>query len=342
MKKKTSIKELVQKLATLAALIILCAIFCITMPDKFPRINNLVNILKQASINCLIASGMLCCLITAGIDLSVGSNCVLCTCFIGVLVQNFGLTSPVLLIIAGLAVSTCAGIINGLLLTRLDLPHPFVSTMGMKNVLWGLALVITGSKSIGFTNTGIDSLMWVGGGSIGTVRDAAGKVTFPGIPFSFILVIIVFCIFHVFLTKSALGRQIYCCGGNPEAARLSGIPSKNVLTFVYALSGFMAGMAGIVSVGRLASANGNAGQTYDNDAIAACIVGGASFTGGKGTIWGTLIGALIMAVIRNGLNLMGASNDVQYIVIGAVIILAVTIDVVRNKMEAKARKMAAQ
>ena len=104
----------------------------------------------------------------------------------------------------------------------------------------------------------------------------------------------------------------------------------------------MAGMAGVISVGRLASANGNAGQTYDNDAIAACIVGGASFTGGKGTIWGTLIGALLMAVIRNGLNLMGASNDIQYIVIGAVIILAVTIDVFRNKAEARARKMAAQ
>ena len=339
--KKNSAKELLQKVGTLAALIILCAIFCITMPDKFPKITNIMNILKQASINCLIASGMLCALITAGIDLSVGSNCVLCTCFIGVLVQN-GITNPVVLVLGGLLVSTCAGIINGLLLTRLDLPHPFVSTMGMKNVLWGLALVITGSKSIGFTNTGIDGLMWIGGGSIGTVRDAAGKVTFPGIPFSFILVIIVFCIFHVFLTKSALGRQVYCCGGNAEAARLSGIPSKNVLTFVYALSGFMAGMAGVVSVGRLASANGNAGQTYDNDAIAACIVGGASFTGGKGTIWGTLIGAMIMAVIRNGLNLMGASNDVQYIVIGAVIILAVTIDVVRNKMEAKARKMAAQ
>ena len=338
---KKKAKELLQKLGTLAALIILCAIFCITMPDKFPRIANIMNILKQASINCLIASGMLCALITAGIDLSVGSNCVFCTCTIGVLVQS-GVTNPVILVLAGLAVSTCAGIVNGLLLTRLDLPHPFVSTMGMKNVLWGLALVITGSKSIGFTNTGIDGLMWVGGGSIGTVRDAAGKVTFPGIPISFILVIVVFCIFHVFLTKSALGRQIYCCGGNAEAARLSGIPSKNVLTFVYALSGFMAVMAGVVSVGRLASANGNAGQTYDNDAIAACIVGGASFTGGKGTIWGTLIGAMIMAVIRNGLNLMGASNDVQYIVIGAVIILAVTIDVVRNKMEAKARKMAAQ
>lgn len=334
--KKSTLKELLEKLGTVMALLILILIFCGVMPDKFPRIGNIMNILKQASINCLIASGMLCALITAGIDLSVGSNCVLCTCTIGVLVQNFGITNAFVLAIAGLAVSTFAGFINGTLLTRLDLPHPFVSTMGMKNVLLGVALVITGSKSIGFTNTGVDALMWIGGGSIGK------SGSFPGIPVSFLLVIGVFILFDIFLKKSALGRQIYCCGGNPEAARLSGIPSKNVLTFVYALSGFMAGMAGIVCVGRLASANANAGATYDNDAIAACIVGGASFTGGKGTIWGTLIGAMIMAVIRNGLNLMGASNDLQYIVIGAVIILAVTIDVVRNKMEANARKMAAQ
>ena len=336
MKSKSTVKELLEKLGTVLALLILIVIFCIVMPDKFPRIGNIMNILKQASINCLIASGMLCALITAGIDLSVGSNCVLCTCTIGVLVQNFGVTNAFILAVCGLAVSTFAGFINGTLLTRLDLPHPFVSTMGMKNVLLGIALVITGSKSIGFTNTGVDALMWIGGGSVFKVG------AFPGIPVSFILVILVFILFDIFLKKSALGRQIYCCGGNPEAARLSGIPSKNVLTFVYALSGFMAGMAGVVSVGRLASANANAGTTYDNDAIAACIVGGASFTGGKGTIWGTLIGAMIMAVIRNGLNLMGASNDLQYIVIGAVIILAVTIDVVRNKMEANARKMAAQ
>ena len=343
MKKKNSGKELLQKLGTLMALALLVLIFCVMMPDKFMKVGNFMNILKQASINCLIASGMLCALITAGIDLSVGSNCVLCTCTIGVLVQNFGITSMPLLIIAGLAVSTFAGFVNGILLTRLDLPHPFVSTMGMKNVLWGLALVITGSKSIAFTNTGIDGLMWIGGGSLFTTYyEGTTKVKFPGIPFSFILVIIVFIIFDIFLRKTALGRQIYCVGGNPEAARLSGIPSKNVLTFVYTLSGFMAGMAGVVSVGRLASANGNAGSTYDTDAIAACIIGGASFTGGKGTIWGTLIGALLMAVIRNGLNLAGAKNDVQYIVIGSVIILAVTIDVFRNKMEAKARKMAAQ
>ncbi len=334
--KKNSARELLQKLGTLLALVILIIVFWALMPDKFPKINNIMNILKQASINCLIAAGMLCALITAGIDLSVGSNCVLCTCTIGVMVQSFGITNPVILIIAGLVVSTFAGFINGTLLTRLELPHPFVSTLGMKNVLWGVALVITGSKSIAFTNTGVDSLMWIGNGSLLKVG------SFPGIPFSFILVLVVFAIFHVFLTRSALGRQIYCVGGNPEAARLSGIPSKNVLTFVYALSGFTAGLAGVVSVGRLASANGNAGSTYDTDAIAACIIGGASFTGGKGTIWGTLIGALLMAVIRNGLNLMGAQTNVQYIVIGAVIILAVTIDVFRNKAEAKARKMAAQ
>ena len=334
--KKNSARELLQKLGTLLALVILIIVFWALMPDKFPKINNIMNILKQASINCLIAAGMLCALITAGIDLSVGSTCVLCTCTIGVMVQSFGITNPVILIIAGLVVSTFAGFINGTLLTRLELPHPFVSTLGMKNVLWGVALVITGSKSIAFTNTGVDSLMWIGSGSLFKVG------SFPGIPFSFILVLVVFAIFHVFLTRSALGRQIYCVGGNPEAARLSGIPSKNVLTFVYALSGFTAGLAGVVSVGRLASANGNAGSTYDTDAIAACIIGGASFTGGKGTIWGTLIGALLMAVIRNGLNLMGAQTNVQYIVIGAVIILAVTIDVFRNKAEAKARKMAAQ
>ena len=342
MKKKTSAKDLMQKLGTLMALAILFLIFCAVLPTKFPKVGNLMNILKQASINCLIASGMLCALITAGIDLSVGSNCALCTCFIGVLVEYFHITNPVILIVAGLAISTFCGFINGTLLTRLDLPHPFVSTMGMKNVLLGVALVITGSTSIAFTNKGIDGLMWIGGGSVGVVRDALGRVTFPGIPFSFILVIVVYIIFDIFLRKTALGRQIYCCGGNPEAARLSGIPSKNVLTFVYALSGFMAGMAGVISVGRLASANANAGLTYDNDAIAACIVGGASFTGGKGTIWGTMLGALLMAVIRNGLNLLGASNDIQYIVIGAVIILAVTLDGVRNKMEAKARKMAAK
>ena len=342
MKKNSKFKSIMQKMGTALALVILVIIFCIVLPDKFPKMGNIMAVLKQASINCLISSGMLCALITAGIDLSVGSNCVLCTCLIGVLMQKFGITSPFILIPCGLAISTFCGFLNGTLLTRLDLPHPFVSTMGMKNVLLGVALVITGSKSIAFTGAGVDSTMWIGSYSLFQTHTPDGKVAFPGIPVSFLLVLVVFVLFDIFLRRTALGRQIYCCGGNPEAARLSGIPSKNVLTFVYTLSGFMAGMAGVVCVGRLATANANSGATYDNDAIAACIVGGASFTGGKGTIWGTLVGALLMAVIRNGLNLMGAQNDIQYIVIGGVIIVAVTIDVMRNKMEAKARKMAAQ
>ncbi len=329
-KKKIGIGDLLMKLGPLLALAILFAIFSIALPGKFFRMGNLMNILKQTSINSLISSGMLIVLITAGIDLSVGSNTVLAACTIGVLVQNFGITSPFILIPSALIISTFAGFINGALLTRLNLPHPFVSTLGMKNVLLGFALLITGSTAIGFIGKGVESTLFIGSKTIGDF------------PLSFILVVIVFSLFHVFLNHTALGRQIYCVGGNPEAARLSGIRSKNVLTFVYALSGFMCGLAGVVLVGRVATANATSGMTYDTDAIAACIIGGASFTGGKGTIWGTMIGALLIGTIRNGLNLFGTQNDIQYIVIGLVIILAVTIDVTRGKLESKARRLAAE
>lgn len=323
------VSDFLLKLGPLLALFLLFIIFSITMPDKFLRFGNQMNILKQTSINCLISAGMLVVLITAGIDLSVGSNTVLSTCLIGVLVQNFGVTNPVVLIVSGIAVSTFCGFLNGTLLTRLDLPHPFVSTLGMKNVLLGIALLITGSSSIGFTNKGVDAVMFI------------GSATIAGFPISFLFVLLMYLLFSVFLNKSALGRQIYCVGGNAEAARLSGIKSKNVLTFVYSLSGFMCGLAGVLLVGRVASANATSGMTYDTDAIASCIIGGASFSGGKGTIWGTMIGALLISIIRNGLNLLGTKNDIQYIVIGAVIILAVTIDVTRGKVEAKARRLAA-
>lgn len=329
-KKKTGLKDLLMRLGPALALILMFIIFAIVMPGKFLRVGNLMNVLKQASINCMIGAGMLLCLITAGIDLSVGYNTTLACCMIGVLL-NMGVTSPFILIPVALAVSTFAGFINGTLLTRLELPHPFVSTLGMKNILWGLALLVTGSTSIGLYNKGIDSTLYLGSATIFSF----------GLPISFILVLVVYAIFHVFLNHTALGRQIYCVGGNAEAARLSGIRSKNVLTIVYTISGFMCGIAGVILAGRVASANPNSGATYDTDAIAACIIGGASFSGGKGTIWGTLVGALLIAIIRNGLNLMGTSNDVQYIVIGAVIILSVTIDVMRGKIEAKARKMAA-
>ena len=329
-KKKSGFGDFLLKLGPLMVLAILFVVFAITLSDKFLRVSNLMNILKQTSINCLIGSGMLLALITAGIDLSVGYNTILATCVIGVLMQKFGVTNGFVLIFSAVLVSTVCGFINGTLLTRLDLPHPFVSTLGMKYVFWGVALLITNSQTIGFTNKGIDDVLWIGKKTIFSF----------GFPVSFLLVLVVYVLFHIFLNHTALGRQVYCVGGNPEAARMSGIRSKNVLTVVYTISGIMCGIAGVVLAGRLNTANTASAATYDTDAIAACIIGGASFRGGKGTIWGTLLGALLISTIRNGLNLFSAGNDIQYIVIGAVIILAVTIDVTRGKIEARARKLA--
>lgn len=328
---RKTVSNALSKMGTLLALAILLAFFGIAS-SSFLTVGNLMILLKQASINCLIASGMLVCLITGGIDLSVGYNTVLCSCVVGVLMQRFGVTNPVVLIVCGILASTLVGFVNGTLLTRLELPHPFVSTLGVKNVIWGIALLITASTPIGLSNKGIDAVLFLGDKTLFGV----------GLPVSFLLVLIAYGCFHVFLNKTALGRQIYCVGGNPEAARLSGIRSKNVLTFVYTLSGFMCGIAGIVLCGRIGTASPTEGATFDTEAIAACIIGGASFSGGKGTIWGTLIGALLMATIRNGLNSMQAPKALQYVVIGTVIVAAVTLDVVRNKMEAKARRLAAK
>lgn len=331
-KKKGGLGDILMKLGPLLVLAILFVVFAITRPDSFLRVSNLMNILKQTSINCLIGSGMLLALITAGIDLSVGYNTILATCVIGVLMQKFGITNPVVLIGSAIIVSTVCGCINGTLLTRLDLPHPFVSTLGMKYVFWGVALLITNSQTIGFTNKGIDAVLWIGKQ---TLFDF-------GFPVSFLLVILVYIAFHVFLNHTALGRQIYCVGGNPEAARMSGIRSKDVLTIVYTLSGLMCGIAGVVLAGRLNTANTASAATYDTDAIAACIIGGASFMGGKGTMVGTMLGVLIIQILRNGFSLLSFSTAVQNLTLGLVIIGAVLLDVTRERMEAKARRLAAK
>ncbi|MBE6830536.1 ABC transporter permease [Clostridium sp. KNHs216] len=334
--KKTSVsaKDIMMKLGSLLALFILGVILSIASPN-FLTISNIMNIFRQTAVNSLIASGMLVTLITAGIDLSVGANCVLCTCVMGALANNFGVTNPAVLILAALATGLTVGLLNGLLLTKLHLPHPFVSTLGMKNVLCGLALLVVSSKTVAGFPAGVTAL-----GSTNILK-VEGK--FSGFPLSFIVVILIFICFHFFLNNTALGRQIFCVGGNPEATRLSGINSDNVLIFVYALCGFMAAIAGIVLVGRTGVANpASAIEPYDTDAIAACIIGGASFMGGKGTIWGTLIGAILISTIRNGLTLLKASSDIQYVVIGLVIIAAVFIDVTRVAMEAKARRLAAK
>ena len=326
MKAKKS-SELMNYAGTFGALVILCVVLSIASPNFF-KVSNLMTTLKPAPFYAMLASGMLFCLITAGIDLSVGANATFCACICGMLVQK-GVTNTFVLIVVMLLCGTLIGLINGTLLTRLHLPHPFVSTLGMKNVLWGAALYVTGSQMISFA--GLDGIMWLGSSVIG------------GVPWCFILVVVIYIILHILLTRTALGRSIYCAGGNMEATRLSGINAANVLTFCYALSGFMAALAGIVSIGRSGICNGvNAIQPYDTDAIACCILGGASFNGGKGTMLGTMLGALIITTLRNGFTLLSISSAVQNMVLGLVIIGAVLLDVTRERMAAKSRRIAAK
>ena len=317
------------QLGTIAALVIMC-VFLAIANKNFYNPSNIMGILKQTSFNAFLATGMLLCLITAGIDLSVGANAVFCACLMGALKEG-GMTNGIILMLIAICAGGLMGFINGTLLTRLHLPHPFVSTLGMKNVLWGMALVVTKNKMI---NNFPEAVQFLGKQTIGTFGN--------GFPVSFIVILILYVIMHIFLSRTALGRSIYCAGGNMEATRLSGINTANVLTFCYTMSGIMAALAGILSVGRSGICNGaNATQPYDTDAIAACIIGGASFTGGKGTMVGTMIGALIIAVLRNGFTLLSIDSSVQNIVLGLVIILAVLMDVIRASMEAKRRRLAA-
>ena len=309
-------------LGTLAALIILCVVLTI-VSDKFLTYNNLMSVLKQTTFTALLSTGMLLCLITAGIDLSVGANATFCACICGMLVKG-GMTNSLVLIVIAIVAGTLIGLINGLLLTRLHLPHPFVSTLGMKNFLWGASLLVVSSQMVSGFPDGVMAL---------------GSATIGGFPVSFIIVVVIYVIMHILLTRTSLGRSIYCAGGNMEATRLSGINAPNVLTFCYALSGFMAALAGIVSIGRSGICNGaNAIQPYDTDAIAACVIGGASFMGDKGTMIGTMIGALIIATLRNGFTLLSIDSAVQNMVLGLVIIGAVLLDVTRESMAVKARR----
>jgi ribose transport system permease protein len=290
-------RELIYSLGALLGLILLCVVLSVLSPH-FLTVRNLMNIARQSAVNSLISVGML-----------------LATTSMGILVVNFGL-NPFLGMLVCLGIGALLGAINGLMLTKLHLPHPFIATLGMMNIARGLALIITDATPVsGFPK----SIQFLGAAFIGPV------------PVSFILVLVVFSLFHIFLNRTAIGRYIYAVGGNIEAARLSGINVDRILTIVYTLSGLMAALGGLVLVGRVNAAYPLAGLGYELDAIAAAIIGGASFFGGVGTVWGTLIGAMIMAVLRNGLNLLGVSADLQTVAIGVVIVAAVYIDVLRRR-----------
>lgn len=318
--RKTQIRQLLKRMGSVIGLLGLSLMLTVASPH-FLTMDNIMNVARQSAINSLIAIGMLLAILTAGIDLSVGSILAFSTVMMGIVVVKMGM-SPLIGILVCLGIGILLGFLNGVMLTKLCLPHPFISTLGTMNVARGLALIVTAASPISNFPTSIQFL----------------GATFLGpVPVSFILVLVVYALFHVFLNYTAVGRYIYAVGGNPEATRLSGISIDKVLIIVYTISGLMAALAGLVLVGRVNSAYPLAGLGYEFDAIAACIIGGASFMGGEGTVWGTLIGAMIMAVLRNGLNLLSVSSEMQTVAIGIVIILAVYVDVLRHKAAARVK-----
>lgn len=297
---------------TFLVLVGMCILMSFLSP-VFLTPQNLLNVGLQTAVNAILAVGLTFVILTAGIDLSVGSI----LAFAGVVMAS-ALKSGVPVwtgVLVALAVGGACGLVNGLLITKGNLP-PFISTLGMMSVARGLALVYTGGRPISAFE---ESFRFLGGGSI------------VGIPTPIIIVIIVYVVAYVVLNHMKLGRYTYAIGGNVEAAKLSGINVKKYLTYVYVISGVMAGLASVILTARLNSAQPIAGISYELDAIAAVVIGGTSLMGGQGNIIGSLIGALIMGVLRNGLNLLNVSAYMQQVAIGSIIIIAVLIDKYRTR-----------
>ncbi len=301
-----------RQFGTLFGLFVLIILLWILTPH-FLTISNLLNVAQQTSINAIIAVGMTFVIIAAGIDLSVGSI----MAFSGVVLASAleaGLPLPIALLIS-LAVGMVCGLLNGLFITYGKLP-PFIATLGMMSVARGAALLYTQGRPISGFGEDFRSF-------------ATGEIL--GIPTPVIIMIGVYIIANFVLNRTKLGRYTYAIGGNEEASVLSGINVKFFKTMIYAICGMLSGLAAIILTARLNSAQPIAGIMYELDAIAATVIGGTSLMGGEGRIVGTLIGALIMGVLRNGLNLLGISSFVQQITIGSVIIIAVLIDMALKK-----------
>ncbi|MHB1103484.1 MAG: ABC transporter permease [Devosia sp.] len=305
-------------LVVIAMMLALAAI----RPDVFLSAQNLTNILKQNATLALLALGMFVVIVTAGIDLSVGSIMGLAMVALAI-ASKAGVPWPLVLLI-GPAIGIAVGWVNGVGLTVLKLPHPFIMTLGTLNVARGLTFLISNGAPI----SGLQQEVRY----VGQAYYNLGFLAPPaGIPASLILVAICAVALWFFLEKTNMGRHIFAIGGNPQAARVSGINVDRTLVVVYIISGFFAGLAGLLLAGRTDSGFPNAGIGIELDAIAAVIIGGASFFGGRGTVLGVLAGVLIMGILRNGLNINNVSAFWQQILIGLVIIIAVYIDVLRRR-----------
>jgi ribose transport system permease protein len=309
---RKSVNNLLQVAGILPILILICILFAFLSPN-FLTAGNFVNIFRQASINIVLATGMTFVILTGGIDLSVGSILAV-SAVVSVLVSllpGLGWAGA----IAGLVTGLLLGLVNGALITFLSVP-PFIVTLGSLTALRGIAFLVANGTTV--LNRDLN-FAWVGNSYVGPV------------PWLVIIALLTVVVSWFVLRQTVLGVQIYAVGGNERAARLTGIKVNRVLLFVYGVSGLLAGLAGIMSASRLYSATGMLGQGYELDAIAAVILGGTSFTGGIGTIGGTLLGALIIAVLNNGLTLLNMSYFWQLVVKGLVIIVAVIIDRLRRR-----------
>lgn len=296
-----------RQLGTLIGLVGLCVLLTILTPH-FLTVSNLLNVTEQTAINAIIAVGMTFVILSGGIDLSVGSIVALAGVVLASSLQ-VGQPLPFALLLGILTGGLC-GLVNGLLVTRGHLP-PFIATLGMMSVARGVALLYTDGRPI----SGFDAAFR----ALATARPLM-------VPAPVVVMVAVYLVGHLALTRTTFGRYVYAIGGNEEATRLSGVRVGAFKTSVYVVSGVTSAIAAITLTARLNSAQPIAGMMYELDAIAATVIGGTSLMGGAGTLVGTLIGALIMGVLRNGLNLLGISSFLQQVVIGTVIIVAVLID----------------
>ncbi|PYR43199.1 MAG: ribose ABC transporter permease [Acidobacteria bacterium] len=304
-----------RRFGTVIGLVVLCAILWILTP-YFLTVSNLLNIAEQTSINAIVAVGMTFVILSGGIDLSVGSIVALAGVVLGLALRD---GQPLALALAlTLAAGLVCGLVNGLLVSLGGLP-PFIVTLGTMSIARGAALLVTEGRPISGFAASFRVL-------------ATGRVGF--VPAPVIATAVVYLAAHVALAGTTFGRYVYAIGGNEEATRLSGVAVRFHKTMIYGVSGLMSAIAAVILTARLNSAQPIAGMMYELDAIAATVIGGTSLMGGDGTLAGTLVGALIMGVLRNGLNLLGVSSFLQQIVIGGVIVVAVLLDTVlkRNRM----------
>lgn len=307
--KAEKIHEIVDKLGPVIALVFLVIVITVLNPS-FLSVNNLMNLLRQVSVNGFIAFGMTFVILTGGIDLSVGSTLALS----GAITASFlasGL-NPFIAILIGLLTGAMLGAINGVLISRGGMA-PFISTLATMTIYRGATLVFTDGNPI----TGIgesDFFNFIGRGYM------------LGIPFPVVLMFICYILLFVLLHKTTFGRKTYAIGGNEKASKIVGVKIDKIKILIYTISGVMASISGIILTSRLNSAQPTAGNAFEMDAIAAVVLGGTSLSGGRGRIFGTLIGAIIIGTLNNGLNLLGVSSFYQQIVKGLVIVAAVLMD----------------